>query len=56
MNNPVIYIAWIAAMALLGYGLGWAIGLGIGAALFMGYAIAVDCSNGLIKAIIGNRK
>ena len=56
MNNAVIYVAWVAAIGFFVWGLGWPIGLGIGAALFMGYAILIDCANGLIKAIQGNRK
>lgn len=56
MNNTVIYVAWIAAMALLSWGLGLPIGLGVGAALYMVYAILVDCTNGIIKTIAGKRK
>ena len=51
MNNPLIYIAWILATIFLCIGLGWAIGLGISAALIMIYAILVDCTNGIVIQI-----
>lgn len=53
MNNPIIYIGLLATTILLSLGFGVLIGTGIGAMLFMAYAIAVDCTNGLIKAIQG---
>jgi hypothetical protein len=55
-NNFAIYVAWALAIAFFIAGLGWFIGIGIGAALFMAYAIAVDCANGIIAAIQGRKK
>lgn len=56
MNNLAIYVAWVLAIGFFIGGLGWFVGLGIGAALFMGYAILVDCANGIIAAIQGRKK
>jgi hypothetical protein len=56
MNNPLIYIAWFMSGIGLGIGLGTATGIGITCALYMIYVIAVDCTNGLIKAIQGKQQ